>query len=82
MANLLAGPMIGAPLKRREDPELLHGQAKFTADLTLPGEVHVVAITRRGHTFLPSLGAVFEADDLIHLAVTNTASSRLVKLLG
>ncbi|MCW5848482.1 MAG: NAD-binding protein [Anaerolineae bacterium] len=67
-------------LVETETPPTLVGRT--VADLTLPGEVHVVAITRRGHTFLPSLGAVFEADDLIHLAVTNTASNRLVKLLG
>ena len=33
--------------------------ARWT-ELTMPGEVHVVAITRGGRTFLPTLGTVFQ----------------------
>lgn len=40
--------VLGKPIKRREDAELLHGDGKFTADLTLPGMVHM-ALLRSEH---------------------------------
>ncbi len=40
--------MLGAPLKRREDPEILRGEAKFIDDVQLPGMVHM-AILRSEH---------------------------------
>jgi len=33
--------VLGAPIKRKEDPNLLTGNAKFTADLDLPNIAHV-----------------------------------------
>lgn len=36
--------ILGKPIKRREDPELLRGQAKFTADMTLPGMLHMAIL--------------------------------------
>ncbi|MCW5848806.1 MAG: xanthine dehydrogenase family protein molybdopterin-binding subunit [Anaerolineae bacterium] len=48
--------MIGAPIKRREDPELLHGQAKFTADLTLPGMLHLAVLhSPHAHAVIKSI---------------------------
>ena len=35
---------LGTPLKRREDPEFLRGESKFTADVTLPGMTHVAIL--------------------------------------
>jgi carbon-monoxide dehydrogenase large subunit len=35
---------IGTALKRREDPEFLRGESKFTADITLPGMAHVAIL--------------------------------------
>jgi trk system potassium uptake protein TrkA len=52
------------------------------SDLTVPGEIHVAAITRGGHTFLPTLGAVFQPDDQLHLAVLAASAPRLQQLLG
>ena len=63
-----------------EVPHLLIGRR--VNDLTLPGEVHVVAVTRRGKTFLPTLGTEFHAGDLIHLAVLASSGDRLKLLLG
>lgn len=40
--------VFGAALKRREDPALLRGNAKFVADLTLPNMAHM-AILRSPH---------------------------------
>ena len=36
--------VLGAPLKRREDPTLLRGEADFIADITLPGTAHVAIL--------------------------------------
>jgi carbon-monoxide dehydrogenase large subunit len=40
----MATQVLGASIKRREDPELLRGEAKFTADITLPGMAHVAIL--------------------------------------
>jgi len=50
--------------------------------LILPGEIHVVSITRDNKTFLPTLGTVFREEDLLHLAVLATSTKRLKELLG
>ena len=39
---------LGASIKRREDPEFLHGTAKFTPDVVLPGMLHI-AILHSSH---------------------------------
>src|SRR5947209_5386152 len=36
--------VLGAPIKRKEDPNLLTGNAKFTADLDLPNIAHVAIL--------------------------------------
>ncbi|MCW5881407.1 MAG: NAD-binding protein [Anaerolineae bacterium] len=62
-----------------EVPALLVGRT--VNDLTVPGEAHVIAITRQGRTFLPTLGTVFQAGDLVHLAASGE-NHRLAALLG
>lgn len=61
-------------------PHLLVGRT--VNDLTLLGEIHVVAITRRGKTLLPTLGTEFQLGDLVHLAVLSSSSERLKLILG
>ncbi|MBC7263934.1 MAG: NAD-binding protein [Chloroflexi bacterium] len=51
-------------------------------NITAPGETCVVAITRGGAAFIPTLGTVFQKGDLIHLAVLSSAKERLSGLLG
>ncbi len=36
--------VLGAPIKRKEDPNLLTGNGKFTADLDLPNIAHVAIL--------------------------------------
>lgn len=55
---------------------------RMVKELTIPGEVMVVAITRGGKTFMPTLGTVFQEGDLIHLAVTSSSEDRLKALMG
>jgi trk system potassium uptake protein TrkA len=63
-----------------EVPPILVGRS--VNDLTVPGEIHIVAITRGGHTFLPSLATRFVERDTIHLAVLTSSIQRLKELLG
>jgi carbon-monoxide dehydrogenase large subunit len=40
--------VVGTPLRRKEDPELLTGEARYVDDLVIPGALHV-AIVRSPH---------------------------------
>jgi carbon-monoxide dehydrogenase large subunit len=50
MATTVAAParVFGSAIKRREDPRLLTGTARYTADMTLPGQLYA-AILRSPH---------------------------------
>lgn len=61
-------------------PMLLAGRT--VNELTVPGEVMVVAISRGGQTFLCTLGTVFQEGDIAYLAVLPTAGERLKALLA
>jgi trk system potassium uptake protein TrkA len=63
-----------------EVPPLLAGRT--VNEVTVPGEIQVVAISRGGKTFLPTLGTVFQAGDWLHLAVLAASTDRLKALLG
>jgi len=63
-----------------EVPPLLVGRT--VSEVTVPGEIGVVAISRGGKTFLPTLGAVFHKGDLVHLAALGASADRLKELLG
>lgn len=61
-------------------PTLLAGRTG--AELEIPGEIQVIAVTRHGRTFLASTAVALEAGDLVHLAVAAHATGRLSALLG
>ncbi len=63
-----------------EVPHLLVGRT--VNELTVIGEIHVVAISRHGKTFLPTLGTEFHKGDLVHLALLAASADRLKALLG
>lgn len=63
-----------------EVPHLLAGRT--VNELTVIGEIHVVAITREGKSFLPTLGTSFSEGDRVLCAVAASATERLKKLLG
>jgi carbon-monoxide dehydrogenase large subunit len=72
----MATRLFGAPIRRREDPQLLTGQALFVDDVELPGMLHAAflrsdfAHARLGeiHTeaarALPGVVAIYTAQDL------------------
>jgi trk system potassium uptake protein len=61
-------------------PLVLDGRS--VKDLTIPGEISVVAISRSGRTVLPTQGTVLKAGDLLHIAVLSTSMDRLRRLLS
>lgn len=70
----------GVDLVDVEAPPLLVG--RMVKELFMTGEIHVVAISRGGQTFLPTLGTVFHEGDVIHLAVSAGSLGRLKAILG
>lgn len=63
-----------------EASPLLEG--KQVRDLTVPGEIQVISISRQGQALLPLLGTTIRAGDLIYIAVLTSALDRLKALLG
>jgi trk/ktr system potassium uptake protein len=63
-----------------EAPHLLAGRP--LEELSAPGEVLPVAVSRAGRTFLPGAGTRLEAGDIVHLAVVGASRARLASLLG
>jgi len=61
-------------------PPLLVGR-KVNA-IAVPGEVHVVALSRKGKAFLPSSETVFQKDDSVHIAVLTASAGRLSAILA
>jgi trk system potassium uptake protein TrkA len=55
---------------------------RMVNELTVPGEIQVVAITRGGKTLMPTLGTIFQEKDLIYLVVASNSTDRLKALLG
>ncbi|MGQ9903455.1 MAG: potassium channel family protein [Anaerolineae bacterium] len=55
---------------------------RMVKHITVPGEVSVVSITRKGQAFLPALGAEFRQGDILHLAVLGAVMDRLPLILG
>jgi trk system potassium uptake protein TrkA len=63
-----------------EVPEHLVGRA--VSQLTVPGEISVAAIKRRDKAFIPALGTILQAGDVVHLTVLAAAMARLEGWLG
>ena len=72
----MASRIFGSGIKRREDPRLITGQAKYTDDLTLPGMTHMAvvrspyahakikAIRTKKAASMPGVVAVFTGKDM------------------
>lgn len=69
----------GVSVVAAEIPQTHIGQS--VSDLTVPGEIQIISLTRNGKTFVPVLGTVFQKGDLIHIAVEENSVSRLKSLL-
>ena len=62
-----------------EIPPLLVGYS--VSDITVPGEIRIISLTRNGMTSIPVQGTVFQNGDLIHIAVEESSVPRLKSLL-
>lgn len=67
-------------LVRIEVPSLLIGHT--VNEITIIGETNVVSISRNNKTFIPTLGTILEAEDILYLAVNYTATDKLKSMLG
>jgi trk system potassium uptake protein TrkA len=55
---------------------------RTSKDLTVPGEITLISITREDVAFIPSSGTTFKEGDIVHLAVLATAMPRLEEMFG
>jgi len=61
---------------------LPHLIGRLVRDLTVPGEINVIAIVRDGQAMLPTLGSEFHAGDILYLTVLASSMERVESLLG
>jgi len=66
-------------LVRIEVPSLMVGHQ--VNELTVLGEIHVVSISRSNKTFIPTLGTVLEAEDILYISVIVAATGKLKSML-
>ncbi len=66
-------------LVRIEVPPLMIGRK--VNELAVIGEINVVSVSRNNKTFIPTLGTILEADDILYLAVNYTATDKLKTML-
>jgi trk system potassium uptake protein TrkA len=66
-------------LVRIEVPSLMVGHQ--VNELTVLGEIHVVSISRSNKTFIPTLGTVLEAEDILYISVIVAATGKLKAML-
>jgi trk system potassium uptake protein TrkA len=59
-----------------------HLEGRRVKDLTVPGEIQVMVITREGEAILPVMGSEFHSGDLVHLVLHAAAQDRLDALIG
>jgi trk system potassium uptake protein TrkA len=55
---------------------------RMVKDLTVSNEISVVAITRQGAAFIPTLGSQFKDGDIIHVTILASALERFKIMLG
>ena len=65
---------------RAETPALLVGRP--VSELTVYGEIRVVAVSRSNKVFLPSEGTELHQGDIVYIAVLASSANRLKTLLG
>jgi trk system potassium uptake protein TrkA len=59
-----------------------HLVGRMVKDLTVSSEINIVAITRQGAAFIPTLGSQFKEGDVVHVAILALALERFKALLG
>lgn len=80
LQEVLAVGSAGVTLYEVETPERLVGRT--VNHLSIPGEIQVVAITRRGRGFIPVLGTALERHDRLLIAAEGDSVAKLRGMLG
>lgn len=78
-----ARKVLGAPLKGREDPALLRGEAKFIADINLPGMLHMAILrSEQAHAEITSLdtGAAEKMPGVVRVITAADLASKVMPL--
>jgi trk system potassium uptake protein TrkA len=55
---------------------------RMVKNLSVPSEISVIAISRQGAAFIPTLGSQFQEGDLVHMAILVSALERFKSLIG
>jgi trk system potassium uptake protein TrkA len=55
---------------------------RMVKNLSVPSEITVVAISRQGAAFIPTLGSQFQEGDLVSVAILTSALERFKALIG
>ncbi len=59
-----------------------HWVSRTVSNVNVTGEISVTAITRKGKTFIPTLGTVFQEEDRLTISLLALSRSRLESLLA
>jgi len=59
-----------------------HWVSHTVNNVNVPGEINVAALTRKGKTIIPTLGAVFQEADRVAVAVLVSSRGRLEEMLA
>ena len=87
IANLLTYTDLDAVFDLGSEVELVEAEVtpalagRTVYNLTIPGELHVVSISRGGKTFLPTSGSAFQIGDRVYCAVLAGSADRLKALI-
>lgn len=65
---------------RIEVPPLLVGRS--VNEITILGEINVASIKRTNKDFIPTLGTILEAEDILYLSVNDSATDKLKSMFG
>jgi len=80
-STIMPEKLIGAGQLSVVDMDILPNMVGYSiADINIMSEIHVIAITRTGKTFIPNPAIRFEKDDLVHIVVSNASLEKLKKL--
>jgi trk system potassium uptake protein TrkA len=55
---------------------------RMVRDLTVSNEINIIAITRQGAAFIPTMGSQFKEGDMLHAAILASALERFKTMLG
>jgi trk system potassium uptake protein TrkA len=64
---------------RIEVPSMMVGHT--VNELTVIGEINVTSISRGNKTFIPTLGTILEAEDILYITLVSSASGKLKSML-